>query len=292
MSPDNILGVPIVGSLNQVLSAVQLTGASAVAVTATAAFGPAAVRELSWELEKTNADLILAPALTDIAGPRVHTHPVAGLPLIHVERPTYSGPTRVFKTAFDMVGAALLLMVFSPVMLILALAVKVSSPGPVFFRQERVGVDGTRFRMTKFRSMRVDAEALLDELRAQQTDAGNEVLFKIKDDPRITKVGKFLRRFSLDEMPQLFNVLSGEMSLVGPRPPLAAEVAQYQDEVHRRLLVKPGMTGLWQVSGRSDLSWEETVRLDLSYVENWSITGDLVILFKTARAVVSSSGAY
>jgi exopolysaccharide biosynthesis polyprenyl glycosylphosphotransferase len=292
MSQDNILGVPIVGSLNQVLSAVQLTGASAVAVTATAAFGPAAVRELSWELEKTNADLILAPALTDIAGPRVHTHPVAGLPLIHVERPTYSGPTRVFKTAFDMVGAALLLMVFSPIMLVLALAVKVSSPGPVFFRQERVGVDGTRFRMTKFRSMRVDAEALLDELRAQQTDAGNEVLFKIKDDPRITKVGKFLRRFSLDEMPQLFNVLSGEMSLVGPRPPLAAEVAQYQDEVHRRLLVKPGMTGLWQVSGRSDLSWEETVRLDLSYVENWSITGDLVILFKTARAVVSSSGAY
>ncbi len=291
-SPENILGVPVVGSLNQVLSAVRMTGADAVAVTATAAFGPAAVRGLSWELEKTNAQLILAPALTDIAGPRVHTHPVAGLPLIHVERPTYSGPTRVVKTAFDMVGAVLLLLLFSPLMLALALAIRLTSPGPVFFRQERVGVDGKRFRMTKFRSMRVDAEALLDELRAQQSDAGNEVLFKIKDDPRITRVGKFIRRFSLDEIPQLFNVLGGEMSLVGPRPPLAAEVAQYQDEVHRRLLVKPGMTGLWQVSGRSDLSWEETVRLDLSYVENWSITGDLVILFKTARAVVSPSGAY
>jgi exopolysaccharide biosynthesis polyprenyl glycosylphosphotransferase len=291
-SPENILGVPIVGSLNQVLSAVRMIAADAVAVTATAAFGPAAVRELGWELEKTNAELILAPALTDVAGPRVHTHPVAGLPLIHVERPTYSGPTRVIKTGFDIVGAAMLLLVLSPLLLVLALTVKLTSPGPVFFRQERVGVDGTRFRMTKFRSMRVDAEALLEELRAQQPDAGNEVLFKIKDDPRITKVGRFLRRFSLDEMPQLFNVLGGEMSLVGPRPPLASEVAQYHDEVHRRLLVKPGMTGLWQVSGRSDLSWEETVRLDLSYVANWSITGDLVILFKTARAVMSSAGAY
>jgi exopolysaccharide biosynthesis polyprenyl glycosylphosphotransferase len=223
----------------------------------------------------------------------VHTQPVAGLPLIHVERPTYSGPTRVVKSAFDMVGAVLLLILFSPFMLAIAAVVKLDSPGPVFFRQERVGVDGTRFRMAKFRTMRVDAEAMLDELRrAQETDAGNEVLFKIKNDPRITRVGRFLRRYSLDEIPQLFNVVSGEMSLVGPRPPLAAEVAQYQNEVHRRLLVRPGMTGLWQVSGRSDLSWEETVRLDLSYVENWSITGDLMILFKTAKAVLSSSGAY
>lgn len=293
VSGENILGVPVVGSLSQVLTAVQMTGADAVAITATAAFGPAAVRELSWELEKTDAELILAPALTDIAGPRVHTHPVAGLPLIHVERPTYSGPTRVVKTGFDLVGATLLLVLASPFMLAIAVAIKLGSPGPVFFRQERVGVDGTRFRMAKFRTMRVDAEAMLADLRgAQQTDAGNEVLFKIKNDPRITRVGRFLRRYSLDELPQLFNVVSGEMSLVGPRPPLAAEVAQYQEEVHRRLLVRPGMTGLWQVSGRSDLSWEETVRLDLSYVENWSITGDLMILFKTAKAVLSSSGAY
>ncbi len=292
-SAENILGVPIVGSLSQVLSAVRMTGAGAVAVTSTALFGPAAVRELSWELEKTDAELILAPALTDIAGPRVHTQPVAGLPLIHVERPTYSGPTRMVKSAFDLVGASVLLVLASPFMLAVAVAVKLDSPGPVFFRQERVGVDGTRFRMAKFRTMRVDAEAQLDELRrAQRADAGNEVLFKIKNDPRINRVGRFLRRYSLDELPQLFNVVSGEMSLVGPRPPLATEVAQYENAVHRRLLVRPGMTGLWQVSGRSNLSWEETVRLDLSYVENWSITGDLMILFKTAKAVLSSSGAY
>lgn len=293
LSTENVLGVPVVGSLSQVLSAVRMTGADAVAVTSTSAFGPTAVRELSWELERTDAELILAPALTDIAGPRVHTQPVAGLPLIHVERPTYSGPTRIVKSAFDLVGASVLLLLASPFMVAIAIAVKLDSPGPVFFRQERVGVTGTTFRMAKFRTMRVDAEAQLEELRrAQGTDAGNEVLFKIKNDPRITRVGRFLRRYSLDEIPQLFNVVSGEMSLVGPRPPLAAEVAQYADVVHRRLLVRPGMTGLWQVSGRSDLSWEETVRLDLSYVENWSITGDLMILFKTAKAVVSSSGAY
>ena len=292
-SDAKLLGVPILGSLDQVVSAVWLTGADAVAITATAAFGPTAVRKLSWELEKTRAELILAPALTDIAGPRIHTHPVAGLPLIHVERATYSGPTRIIKIAFDLFGASLLLLLLSPVMLGLSIAIKVTSPGPVFFRQERVGVDGTRFRMIKFRSMRVNAEALVEQLRAQQaTDAGNSILFKIKNDPRITGVGKFIRRYSLDEIPQLFNVLRMEMSLVGPRPPLAAEVAQYEADVHRRLLVKPGMTGLWQVSGRSDLDWDETVRLDLSYVENWSVTGDLVILLKTVRAVMSSSGAY
>jgi len=263
-----------------------------VAVTATASFGPSAVRRLSWDLEKTSAELILAPALTDIAGPRIQTQPVAGLSLIHVERPTYRGATKLFKTAFDLVGAGLLLLMLSPVFLAIALGIKVTSPGPVFFRQERVGLDGERFKMIKFRSMRVDAEAMLEQLQAEQRDAGNDVLFKIKNDPRVTSIGKFIRRFSLDEIPQLLNVLRGEMSLVGPRPPLVAEVARYEDEVHRRLLVKPGMTGLWQVSGRSDLSWDETVRLDLSYVENWSIASDLVILFKTAKAVVAPEGAY
>jgi len=289
----HILGVPIVGSLDDIVGAVRRTGADTVAVTATAAFGPSAVRRLSWELEKTSAELILAPALTDIAGPRIHTQPVAGLPLIHVERPTYSGPTRVVKTAFDLVGASLLMLVLSPLMLVLAVAIKVDSKGPVFFRQERVGLDGSRFRMIKFRSMRVDAEDQLEKLRAQQsTDAGNEMLFKIKADPRITKIGKFIRRFSLDEIPQLMNVLRMEMSLVGPRPPLVSEVERYEADVRRRLLVKPGMTGLWQVSGRSDLDWDETVRLDLSYVENWSVTADLIILAKTAKAVISPSGAY
>ncbi len=289
-------GVPVLGGLDEVADVVRRSGADTVAVTATAAFGPSAVRKLSWELEKTDADLVLAPALTNIAGPRIHTKPVAGLPLIHVDRPTYRGANRILKKSFDVAGSGLLLAIFSPVLLGLAIAVKVNSSGPVFFRQERIGLNGKTFRMIKFRSMVVDAEARLAALKADQlrhgSAAGNSVLFKLKDDPRITSVGRFIRRYSLDELPQLLNVVTGDMSLVGPRPPLASEVAQYADDAKRRLLVKPGMTGLWQVSGRSDLSWEETVRLDLYYVENWSITADLGILWKTAKAIRSSSGAY
>ncbi len=180
----------------------------------------------------------------------------------------------------------------SPVLLVLALLVKVTSTGPVFFLQERVGLNGSTFHMIKFRSMVVDAEQRLQELSALDRAEGNTVLFKMKNDPRVTRVGAFMRRYSLDEVPQLFNVLVGSMSLVGPRPPLAREVERYDVHVHRRFLVKPGMTGLWQVSGRSDLSWEDSVRLDLYYVENWSMVGDLLILWRTARAVVAKDGAY
>jgi len=284
-------GVPILGGLDDVAAVAARCGADTVAVTSSASFGPSAVRRLSWELESTNTDLVLAPALTNIAGPRIHTQPVAGLPLIHVDRPTYRGANRVLKRSFDIVGSATLLLLLSPVFLAVAIAVKATSPGKVFFRQERVGLNGTAFRMIKFRSMVANAEDLLAEIQRDR-DAGNEVLLKVKNDPRITKVGRFMRRFSVDELPQLINVLLGDMSLVGPRPPLAAEVELYEDDAKRRLLVKPGMTGLWQVSGRSDLNWEETVRLDVYYVENWSLTSDLVILWKTAKAVVSSSGAY
>ena len=184
------------------------------------------------------------------------------------------------------------MLLFSPVLLAVAAAIKLTSSGPVFFRQDRVGINGEIFRMIKFRSMVVDAESRLEKLQDEHRDAGNVVLFKMKNDPRVTTVGKFIRRFSIDELPQLFNVVIGDMSLVGPRPPLKAEVDLYGDEARRRLLVKPGMTGLWQVSGRSDLTWDDTVRLDVYYVENWSITGDMVIIWKTAKAVVSSSGAY
>jgi len=288
----SIEGVPVLGDLTNVADVVRRSGADTVAVTATASFGPSAVRRLSWQLEDTDADLVLAPALTNIAGPRIHTQPVAGLPLIHVDRPTYRGANRLLKKTFDAVTSVLLVLLLSPVLLAVAIAVKMTSKGPVFFRQERVGINGEMFRMIKFRSMVVDAEARLAALKEEHHDAGNEVLFKIKNDPRITRVGKFIRRFSIDELPQLFNVVIGDMSLVGPRPPLMAEVELYGDEARRRLLVKPGMTGLWQVSGRSDLTWDDTVRLDVYYVENWSITGDVVILWKTAKAVVSSSGAY
>lgn len=193
---------------------------------------------------------------------------------------------------FDLVIAAALVIVLSPVFLLLAIAVKATSPGPVLFLQERVGLNGSTFRMIKFRSMVVDAESRIQEVSQLDRAEGNDVLFKMRNDPRVTRVGSFMRRYSLDELPQLFNVLLGDMALVGPRPPLQREVERYDRHVHRRFLVKPGLTGLWQVSGRSDLSWENSVRLDLYYVENWSITGDLVILWRTLRAVIASKGAY
>jgi len=215
---------------------------------------------------------------------------VAGLPLVQVDYPTLQGGARLVKRALDVVVSALLLLVLSPVFAVIAVAVKLSSPGPVIFRQRRVGLGGEEFWMLKFRSMVSNAEAVLPTLLDQSE--GNGVLFKMRHDPRVTKVGRVLRRFSLDELPQLVNVLRDEMSLVGPRPPLRSEVEQYSDWAHRRLLVKPGITGLWQVSGRSDLSWEDSIRLDLYYVENWSLMGDLVLLWRTIRVVAKADGAY
>ncbi len=290
--PRDIDGVPVLGDLTTVTDIVRSCGADTVAVTSTATFGPSEVRKLSWDLEETPARLILAPAITNIAGARIHTRPVAGLPLIHVDRPTYRGANRILKKSFDIIGSVFLILVLSPLLLTVAAAIKLTRQGPVFFRQDRVGLNGEVFRMIKFRSMQVDAEARLDKLRHEQRDAGNVVLFKLRNDPRVTPIGRCLRRFSLDELPQLFNVALGDMSLVGPRPPLRSEVDRYRDDERRRMLVKPGITGLWQVSGRSDLTWQDSVRLDMYYVENWSITGDLVILWKTAKAVLSSAGAY
>ncbi|GAA1408248.1 hypothetical protein AUR04nite_27330 [Glutamicibacter uratoxydans] len=234
--------------------------------------------------------MVMAPALTDIAGPRIHTQPVAGLPLIHVSTPKLVGFQAGIKRAFDIIGAALAMLLLSPVFLITALAIRAGSPGPVFYEQERVGTLGNVFQMFKFRSMIVNADKLIDELKDDST--GNGILFKMKDDPRVTRVGAFIRRYSIDELPQLWNVLKGDMSMVGPRPPLKSEVDQYEQYVERRLLVKPGITGLWQVSGRSDLTWDESVRLDLFYVENWSLIQDLTILIRTVKAVLGKSGAY
>jgi exopolysaccharide biosynthesis polyprenyl glycosylphosphotransferase len=232
----------------------------------------------------------MAPALTDIAGPRIHTQQVAGLPLIHVTTPALEGGQGVAKRLFDVLVAGAMIIVAAPVMAFVAIMVRLDSPGPVFFKQERVGIEGARFGMLKFRSMIVDAEQQLQGLSSYNEGTG--VLFKMKKDPRVTRVGRVLRKFSLDELPQLFNVLAGSMSLVGPRPPLPAEVEAYEHDVRRRLLVKPGLTGLWQVSGRSNLSWQDSVRLDLYYVENWSLAGDLIILLRTVRAVFRSTGAY
>jgi exopolysaccharide biosynthesis polyprenyl glycosylphosphotransferase len=252
--------------------------------------GSATIRRLGWELENSNTELILMSRLIDVAGPRIHLRPINGLPMVHVDLPQYTGFAHAMKRIFDLVIAGIALVVLSPIIAAIAMGVRLSSDGPVLFRQERVGAHGTRFTMLKFRSMVVDAEAQLGQLQGRSE--GDGVLFKMRDDPRITPIGRSLRRFSLDELPQLWNVIVGDMSLVGPRPPLPSEVDRYVDDVGRRLLTKPGITGLWQVSGRSNLSWEESVKIDLYYVENWSITGDLVILLKTVRAVIGRTGAY
>lgn len=273
-----------------IVDAVALAQADAVALSSGVPLPPRIIRELGWALADRQVKMIMAPALTDIAGPRIHTQPVAGLPLIHVSTPNLGNGQRLLKRLFDFLGAMGLLIVISPILLLVAIIVRIDSPGPILFKQERVGAQGQHFRMYKFRSMVVDAETQLDSLRT--LSEGNGVMFKLKADPRVTRAGSFLRRYSLDELPQLFNVLDGSMSLVGPRPPLPSEVELYQSHVRRRLMVRPGLTGLWQVSGRSLLSWDDTVRLDLYYVENWSVAGDIAILLKTFRAVVARQGAY
>lgn len=286
-------GLQIVGNkadTQSIVTAIEACGADAVAVSAGVQLHPQTLRHLGWELASRNIGLIMAPALTDVAGPRIHTQQVAGLPLIHVTTPTLEGGQRVAKRLFDILVSGGLILIAAPSMVLTALLIRLDSRGPVLFRQERVGIEGERFRMLKFRSMVVDAEARLKEL--EKKNEGSGPLFKMKNDPRITRVGGFLRRFSIDELPQLFNVLGGSMSLVGPRPPLPREVEAYENDVRRRLLVKPGVTGLWQVSGRSNLSWQDSVRLDLYYVENWSLAGDLVIILRTVRAVFHSTGAY
>jgi exopolysaccharide biosynthesis polyprenyl glycosylphosphotransferase len=274
-----------------VLAAMNEVDADTVAIVNASALGRNGVSELSWQLEPGRHHLLLAPDLTDVGGPRLNTRPAEGLPLIHLETPSYQGANRLTKRAFDVVTASLIVVLTSPVLVVLALLVRASGAGPILFRQERVGINGTSFTMLKFRSMVFDAEQRLSELTETRT-AGNQVMFKMKDDPRITPVGRFMRRYSLDELPQLLNVIVGSMSLVGPRPPLPREVELYESHVHRRFLVKPGITGLWQVSGRSNLTWEQSVRLDLTYVQHWSLVGDLLILWRTFKAVIARDGAF
>jgi exopolysaccharide biosynthesis polyprenyl glycosylphosphotransferase len=283
-------GVPVVGGLEDVAEVAGRCRADTVAVLACPEMAGERLRRLAWELEKTGTDLCVAPALLDVAGPRTTIRPVAGLPLLHMDHPEFSGARRLMKAAFDKVLALVSLVLAAPLLVLLALVIRLDDGGPALFRQTRVGQEGRHFSVYKFRTMVLDAEALKETLAAENHQQGP--LFKIKRDPRITRVGRWLRRWSLDELPQLMNVLGGEMSLVGPRPALPEEAAMYGDHVRRRLAVKPGMTGLWQVNGRSDLSWDESVRLDLRYVENWSFMLDLQILWKTCAAVIRGSGAY
>lgn len=282
--------IPTSGDLDSIREAVRETGVSTVAVVDNRISGDR-LRWISWQLEGTDTDLVVLPTLTEVAGRRLSIMQVGELPLLYVAEPEFRGLRRLIKSGFDRLSALILLALFSPFMIAIAVAVRTTSRGPALFFQTRVGKNGKPFRMVKFRSMVDDAEARLEHLKAfNEVDGG--MLFKIKSDPRVTRVGKVLRRFSLDEVPQLFNVVTGSMSLVGPRPPLPAEVAQYGGDVRRRLLVKPGMTGLWQISGRSQLTWEESIRLDLRYVENWSLTLDAIVLLRTFSAVLRQRGAY
>jgi exopolysaccharide biosynthesis polyprenyl glycosylphosphotransferase len=287
---DAFNGLPVLGRLEEVGDVVDRYAVDTVAVLPCPELDGPALRRLGWALESAQAELLLAPAVTEVVGTRVAIRPVCGLPLLHVERPELTGIRRLTKEAFDIAGAVVGVVLLAPVFLGIAVAVRVSSRGPVFFRQQRVGRDGNSFTMLKFRTMVDGADRMLDTLEA--ANDGNGVLFKHRQDPRVTRVGRTLRRYSLDELPQLFNVIRGEMSLVGPRPPLPAEVERYGLDMHRRFLVKPGLTGLWQVSGRSDLSWDDSVRIDVRYVENWSLAFDFMILGKTVRAVLRGSGAY
>jgi exopolysaccharide biosynthesis polyprenyl glycosylphosphotransferase len=282
--------VPVVGDPTRVLQAVVETGAHVVAIVSHPDLSGQALQRLSWALEELDVELIVSPGIIEVAGPRLSIRPVAGLSLLHLERPSVRGGRMLGKVIFDRTVGGLLLALASPLLLCLAVAVKATSKGPALFRQTRVGVEGREFVMLKFRSMVVNADAQRAALMA--LNEGNGVLFKMRKDPRITRIGGVLRRFSLDELPQLINVVRGDMSLVGPRPPLPEEVAGYSSDASRRLKVRPGLTGLWQVSGRSDLTWEESLKLDLRYTDNWSLALDISILWRTLRAVFRGAGAY
>jgi exopolysaccharide biosynthesis polyprenyl glycosylphosphotransferase len=290
LSEATTLGIPVLGSAEDVVSVAEETRPDVLLIASGAFSSATQMRRIAWDLEQHAVQVVVAPSVTDVSRERVKIRPVGGLPLMHLEGPRAMHAARWGKRIFDLVGSGLLILMFSPVLLAVAVVIKLDDRGPVLFRQTRVGRDGAEFDCLKFRTMVTDAESLLARLLEQQGFDGG--LFKMEDDPRITRVGRRLRRFSLDELPQLFNVFAGHMSLVGPRPPLPREVALYEADTHRRLRVRPGMTGLWQVSGRSDLSWSEAVRLDLYYVDNWSMIQDLSILARTAGAVIGSSGAY
>ncbi|MFD7534695.1 sugar transferase [Streptomyces sp. NPDC059819] len=286
----HLAGVPIVGRMTDVAGHVRRYGYRVVAVTPDPHWSPSRLQRLAWNLEGSDAEMVVAPVLMEVAGPRLHVDAVLGIPLLRVSMPTFTGGRRAVKEVVDRMAAAILLILFAPLMTLVALLVLADSRGGPFYRQRRVGKDGREFTIFKFRTMVAGADRARAELADRNEGAG--LLFKLHQDPRVTRVGAVLRRYSVDELPQLLNVLTGSMSLVGPRPPLPEESAAYEPDIRRRLLVKPGLTGLWQISGRSDLPWEEAVRLDLRYVEDWSLALDTVILWKTLRAVLYGQGAY
>lgn len=282
--------LPLAYSLNAVETEANRLSADSVLVVGPLSGGTEALQNLGWKLESTGTSLMVASSLTGIADRRVRTSPVDGMPLMVVQPAKFTGARYLVKRSFDIVFSSLALLGLLPVFAAIALLIRLDGPGKIFFRQERAGQDGRPFKMFKFRTMVNDAEARLAEL--QEANEGSGPLFKLKDDPRITRCGRWLRKHSLDELPQFLNVLLGDMSVVGPRPPLFSEVDTYEGNTHRRLLLKPGVTGLWQVSGRSNLDWDESVRLDLYYAENWTLLTDLRLIWRTFRVMIKPDGAY
>ena len=283
--------IPVFGDENAVEKALVYTQADTLAVAALERLGHSRVRKLAWKLEDLGVDMIVVPGMTDVAGPRLRIEPVDHLPVFHVGQTRDSVRARFSKRVFDIVVATMALVVFAPVMIVIALAVMIDDGMPVLFRQTRVGYQGRHFRISKFRTMSVNADRHVEAAKAAAGQVAS-IFYKSADDARITSVGRFIRRTSLDELPQLFNVLSGSMSIVGPRPLVPGEADTVEDFLERRSLVKPGMTGLWQISGRSDLPEEDRIRLDHSYVDNWSFVQDVVIVWRTARSVIAREGAY
>jgi exopolysaccharide biosynthesis polyprenyl glycosylphosphotransferase len=281
--------LPMLGHARDIVAIVQDSRAETV-VIASSAFDHDVLARMIAELRSLDVDVHVSSGLFEVLTSRVLVTEVAGVPLITIRGVSLSRGSLLAKRIFDVAVASFIAVIGLPVWLLLVLSVKLSSPGPILYAQERVGRDGTRFAMLKFRSMYLDSDSRLDELCEENEASGP--LFKMKDDPRITPVGKWLRRYSLDEIPQLLNVLGGTMSLVGPRPPLPCEVEEYSSHHWRRLEVVPGMTGLWQVSGRSSLTFDEMVRLDVFYIENWSLALDISLIFRTIPAVLLARGAY
>lgn len=283
-------GIPVVGSCEDATSVIIETEADLVFFAGGALQSAGQLRQIAWDLEQADVQVVVAPSVTDVSSERVRIRPVGGLPLMHIDAPRATDASSVGKRLFDIVGSLALITAFAPIFLFASTRIWLHDRGPILFRQTRIGRDGREFACLKYRTMVVNAEELVAQMQAELGQSA--LLFKMKDDPRITRPGRWLRRYSVDELPQLFNVLRGDMSLVGPRPQVAREVALYRGPMSRRLRVRPGMTGLWQVSGRNDLSVEEAVRLDLYYVDNWSMLQDLSILSRTFGAVFGSRGAY
>jgi exopolysaccharide biosynthesis polyprenyl glycosylphosphotransferase len=289
-APEPEFEVPVSVGFEKLANAAAAVHAQAVVALPCPQLSPELLRRVGWQLEKSGTHLYVGTPLLDVAPARTTVTRVGGLRMLHVRSVQRLGPAHVVKNAVDRVLAGVMLLLLAPVLLVLTVAIKRDSPGPAIFRQDRVGRDGRHFTMLKFRTMKVGSVEEAQRLAVLNESDG--VLFKVRLDPRITRLGSFLRRYSLDELPQLVNVLRGQMSLVGPRPALPSEVVRYDEDPRRRLAVKPGLTGLWQVSGRSDLSWPDSVRLDLLYVDNWSFSLDFLILCRTVKAVLSHRGAY